>query len=94
MDGGVQADFHIQCKKLTDLFRDHVLVPTLNAALASPKLDTVLVDDVLAANPDKVADAKTKPAALGWFVGQVMKASQGKANPQAVNALLKPKLGL
>jgi aspartyl-tRNA(Asn)/glutamyl-tRNA(Gln) amidotransferase subunit B len=53
-----------------------------------------LVDDVIAANPDKVADAKTKPAALGWFVGQVMKASSGKANPQAVNALLKSKLGL
>jgi aspartyl-tRNA(Asn)/glutamyl-tRNA(Gln) amidotransferase subunit B len=52
-----------------------------------------LVADVLAANPDKVADAKTKPAALGWFVGQVMKASGGKANPQAVNALLKAKLG-
>jgi aspartyl-tRNA(Asn)/glutamyl-tRNA(Gln) amidotransferase subunit B len=31
---------------------------------------------------------------LGWFVGQVMKASQGKANPQAVNALLKAKLGI
>jgi aspartyl-tRNA(Asn)/glutamyl-tRNA(Gln) amidotransferase subunit B len=53
-----------------------------------------LVNDVLAANPDKVADAKTKPAALGWFVGQVMKASGGKANPQAVNAVLKSKLGL
>jgi aspartyl-tRNA(Asn)/glutamyl-tRNA(Gln) amidotransferase subunit B len=53
-----------------------------------------LVDEVLAANPDKVADAKTKPAAVGWFVGQVMKASGGKANPQAVNALLKAKLGL
>ena len=52
------------------------------------------VDDVIAANPDKVADAKTKPAALGWFVGQVMKASGGKANPPAVNALLKAKLGL
>ncbi len=53
-----------------------------------------IVDEVLAANPDKVADAKTKPAAVGWFVGQVMKASGGKANPQAVNALLKAKLGL
>jgi aspartyl-tRNA(Asn)/glutamyl-tRNA(Gln) amidotransferase subunit B len=52
------------------------------------------VDEVLAANPDKVADAKAKPAALGWFVGQVMKASGGKANPQAVNALLKAKLGI
>jgi aspartyl-tRNA(Asn)/glutamyl-tRNA(Gln) amidotransferase subunit B len=53
-----------------------------------------VVDEVLAANPDKVADAKAKPAALGWFVGQVMKASGGKANPQTVNALLKAKLGL
>jgi aspartyl-tRNA(Asn)/glutamyl-tRNA(Gln) amidotransferase subunit B len=53
-----------------------------------------VVDQVIAANPDKVADARTKPAALGWFVGQVMKASGGKANPQTVNALLKAKLGL
>ena len=53
-----------------------------------------VIDEVLAANPDKVADVKTNPKALGWFVGQVMKASGGKANPQAVNALLKTKLGL
>jgi aspartyl-tRNA(Asn)/glutamyl-tRNA(Gln) amidotransferase subunit B len=52
-----------------------------------------VVDEVLAANPDKVADVKTNPKALGWFVGHVMKASGGKANPQAVNALLKSKLG-
>jgi aspartyl-tRNA(Asn)/glutamyl-tRNA(Gln) amidotransferase subunit B len=53
-----------------------------------------LVDEILAANPDKAAQAKEKPAVLGWFVGQVMKASGGKANPQAVNALLKSRLGL
>jgi aspartyl-tRNA(Asn)/glutamyl-tRNA(Gln) amidotransferase subunit B len=52
------------------------------------------VDDIIAANPDKVEQAKAKPAVLGWFVGQVMKSSQGKANPQAVNALLRQKLGL
>jgi aspartyl-tRNA(Asn)/glutamyl-tRNA(Gln) amidotransferase subunit B len=52
------------------------------------------VDDIIAANPDKVADAKTNPKAIGWFVGQVMKSSGGKANPQAVNDLLKQKLGL
>lgn len=52
------------------------------------------VDDVIAKNPDKVADAKTNPKAIGWFVGQVMKASGGKASPQAVNDLLKSKLGL
>src|SRR5262245_50194654 len=52
------------------------------------------IDTIIAANPDKVAAAKAKPAMLGWFVGQVMKATGGKANPQAVNALLKEKLGL
>jgi len=53
-----------------------------------------VVDEIVAANPDKVAQAKAKPQALGWFVGQVMKSSGGKANPQAVNDLLKAKLGL
>ena len=52
------------------------------------------VDEIVAANPDKVEQARTKPAMLGWFVGQVMKSSGGKANPQAVNELLKKKLGL
>jgi aspartyl-tRNA(Asn)/glutamyl-tRNA(Gln) amidotransferase subunit B len=53
-----------------------------------------VVDEVLANNPDKVADAKANPKAVGWFVGQAMKASGGKANPQAVNDLIKRKLGL
>jgi aspartyl-tRNA(Asn)/glutamyl-tRNA(Gln) amidotransferase subunit B len=52
------------------------------------------VDAVISANPDKVAQVKAKPAMLGWFVGQVMKASGGKANPQAVSDLLKAKLGI
>jgi aspartyl-tRNA(Asn)/glutamyl-tRNA(Gln) amidotransferase subunit B len=53
-----------------------------------------LVDEVLAANPDKVEQARAKPSMVGWFVGQVMKASRGKANPQAVNALLKDRIGV
>ena len=52
------------------------------------------VDAVIAANPDKVTDAKANPKAISWFVGQVMKSTGGKANPQAVNELLKKKLGL
>ncbi|APH71953.1 Asp-tRNA(Asn)/Glu-tRNA(Gln) amidotransferase subunit GatB [Aquibium oceanicum] len=52
------------------------------------------VDEVIAANPDKVEQAKAKPSMAGWFVGQVMKATGGKANPQAVNALVKEKLGV
>jgi aspartyl-tRNA(Asn)/glutamyl-tRNA(Gln) amidotransferase subunit B len=51
-----------------------------------------IVDDIVANNPDKVADAKANPKAIGWFVGQVMKASGGKANPQTVNELLKRRL--
>jgi aspartyl-tRNA(Asn)/glutamyl-tRNA(Gln) amidotransferase subunit B len=53
-----------------------------------------VVNEIIAANPDKVEQAKAKPQALSWFVGQVMKSSGGKANPQAVNDLLKSKLGL
>jgi aspartyl-tRNA(Asn)/glutamyl-tRNA(Gln) amidotransferase subunit B len=53
-----------------------------------------VVDDIIAANPDKVAQAKAKPQLVSWFVGQVMKSSGGKANPQAVNDLLKSKLGI
>jgi len=51
-----------------------------------------VVDEIIAANPDKVGDAKANPKAIGWFVGQVMKASGGKANPQAVNELLRKRL--
>jgi aspartyl-tRNA(Asn)/glutamyl-tRNA(Gln) amidotransferase subunit B len=51
-----------------------------------------IVDEIMAKNPDKVAQAKAKPAMVGWFVGQVMKTSGGKANPNAVNELLKRKL--
>ncbi|QDG78341.1 Asp-tRNA(Asn)/Glu-tRNA(Gln) amidotransferase subunit GatB [Labrenzia sp. PHM005] len=53
-----------------------------------------IVDEIIAANPDKVQQAKDKPNLVGWFVGQVMKASKGKANPQAVNDLLKSKIGV
>src|SRR5213595_3289787 len=53
-----------------------------------------VVDEIIAANPDKVAQARAKPQLVGWFVGQVMKSSGGKANPQSVNELLKSKLDI
>jgi aspartyl-tRNA(Asn)/glutamyl-tRNA(Gln) amidotransferase subunit B len=53
-----------------------------------------VVDDIIGKNADKVAQARSNPKLIGWFVGQVMKASGGKANPQAVNDLLKRKLGI
>lgn len=52
------------------------------------------VDEVINSNPDKVAQAKEKPTLAGWFVGQVMKKTGGKANPQVVNELVKAKLGI
>jgi aspartyl-tRNA(Asn)/glutamyl-tRNA(Gln) amidotransferase subunit B len=52
------------------------------------------VEAVIAANPAKVEEVKAKPKLAGWFVGQVMKATGGKANPQAVNAILKTRLGI
>ena len=52
------------------------------------------VDDIIAANAGKAAEAKVKPNLAGWFVGQVIKATGGKANPQAVNALVRRKLGV
>jgi aspartyl-tRNA(Asn)/glutamyl-tRNA(Gln) amidotransferase subunit B len=51
------------------------------------------VDAVLAKEPDKIAEYRSgKDKLLGFFVGQVMKATQGKANPGLVNELLKKKL--
>lgn len=52
------------------------------------------IDRVIAANPDKVEQVKQKPKMLGWFVGQVMKTTDGKANPQIVNDIFKSRLGL
>jgi aspartyl-tRNA(Asn)/glutamyl-tRNA(Gln) amidotransferase subunit B len=53
-----------------------------------------VVDTLIAGNPDKAAAVKEKPQAIGWFVGQVMKETGGKANPAAVNEILRKKLGL
>ncbi|RZO64978.1 MAG: Asp-tRNA(Asn)/Glu-tRNA(Gln) amidotransferase subunit GatB [Parvularculaceae bacterium] len=52
------------------------------------------IDEIMAANPKQVAQVKEKPKTLGWFVGQVMKATGGKANPAVVNKILKEKLGI
>ena len=52
------------------------------------------VDQIIAANPEQVEKAKANPKLAGWFTGQVLKASGGKANPAAVNELVAKKLGL
>ena len=52
------------------------------------------VDEVIAANPEKAEQAKAKPNLAGWFVGQVMKATGGKANPKAVQGIVRAKLGV
>lgn len=50
------------------------------------------VDQIMADNPDQVAKAQANPKLAGWFVGQVMKATGGKANPKAVNQIIAKKL--
>ncbi len=52
------------------------------------------VDEIIAANPAQVEKAQANPKLVGWFVGQVMKATGGKANPAAVNQIVSGKLGL
>ena len=52
------------------------------------------VDEIIAANPAQVEKARQNPKLAGWFVGQVMKSTGGKANPATVNALVMAKLGL
>ena len=52
-----------------------------------------LIDKLIAANPEQAEAVKAKPQAVGWFVGQVMRETQGKANPAAVNQILRAKLG-
>jgi aspartyl-tRNA(Asn)/glutamyl-tRNA(Gln) amidotransferase subunit B len=52
------------------------------------------VDEIIAANPAQVEKAKANPKLAGWFVGQVIKASGGKANPAAVNEIVAKKLGM
>ncbi|MFV0335168.1 MAG: Asp-tRNA(Asn)/Glu-tRNA(Gln) amidotransferase subunit GatB [Tropicimonas sp.] len=52
-----------------------------------------VVDEIIAANPAQVEKAKANPKLAGWFVGQVMKATGGKANPKAVNEIVAKKLG-
>jgi aspartyl-tRNA(Asn)/glutamyl-tRNA(Gln) amidotransferase subunit B len=53
-----------------------------------------IIDKLIADNPGQAAQVKDKPQAIGWFVGQVMKETGGKANPGVINQMLRTKLGL
>ena len=84
-------------------FRDPELVNIITAEIVEARgmkqvTDTgaieAAVDEIIAANPAQVEKAQANPKLAGWFVGQVMKATGGKANPKAVDALVKSKLGL
>jgi len=52
-----------------------------------------IIDRLIVDNPGQAAQVAEKPQAIGWFVGQVMKATGGKANPGVINQMLKAKLG-
>ena len=61
--------------------------------LSDPKELEVLIDKVINDNPDKVKEyVSGKDKLFGFFVGQVMQVSGGKANPQLINDILKKKL--
>lgn len=73
----------------------------LSEILANPKYKAAssneiddIIDGILAANPDNVAKVKEQPKLVQWFVGQVMKASKGKASAPVVLEKLKTKLGI
>ena len=62
--------------------------------VSDPGALEAIIDKLIAANPGQAEAVKEKPQAIGWFVGQVMRETGGKANPGTVNQLLKAKLGL
>ncbi len=70
------------------------LIETLNLAqLSDDGALTKIVDDLIAANPKQFDELRSgKEKMMGFFVGQVMKATQGKANPQQVNQIIRNKL--
>ena len=97
------ADGTISGRIAKDVFAEMAATGKLAKAIISEKGLTQIsdagtieaaVDKVIAANSKQVADVRAgKEKTIGWLVGQVMKATQGKANPQMVNELLKRKLG-
>jgi aspartyl-tRNA(Asn)/glutamyl-tRNA(Gln) amidotransferase subunit B len=96
------ADGTISGRIAKDVFAEMVETSGDPAAIVAAKglrqvTDTgaieAAVDAALAANPAQVAQYAANPKLLGFFVGQVMKATQGKANPALVNELLRKKLG-
>jgi aspartyl-tRNA(Asn)/glutamyl-tRNA(Gln) amidotransferase subunit B len=70
------------------------LIESLNLAqLSDDGALTQIIDDLIAANPKQFDELRGgKDKMLGFFVGQVMKATQGKANPQQVNQIIRDKL--
>ena len=73
---------------------DQIIAERGLAQLSDEAAIAALVDEVLAANPDKVVQYRGGKTALsGFFVGQVVRASQGRANPQVVQKLLAERLG-
>ena len=81
-------------RSLQEQFDTTRLADRLQERTVFEELEGRPIDEIIAANPDKAAGVAEKPQSLGWFVGQVMKATGGKANPAAVNDILKAKLGL
>ena len=78
---------------ITPSQRAAVVIAMLGETAAKPIVE-LLDDEAIANNAAQAEKAKENPKLLGFFVGQVMKASGGKANPQAVQKLVREKLGV
>ncbi len=98
----LMADGTISGRIAKDVFEEIFETGQAPAAIVAEKgleqiTDTgeieAIVDQVIADNPEQADDVRSgNDKAVGWFVGQIMKATQGKANPQAVNEMLRKKL--
>ena len=75
-------------------YKDQIELATLRADLAEQQARAAKSDAERMQATMFLAQAQAKPTMIGWFVGMVMKETGGKANPQAVNDLLKAKLGI
>ena len=104
IDNFILAGMPEEARKLSPLADPNTLARRLSFDFlglppSSPKIVDpasqieAVVDRIIAANPDQAADVRSgNDKAIGWFVGQVMQATGGKANPKMVNDLLREKL--
>ena len=74
-------------KSPSELIEEHGMKQVTDTSQIEQLIDQIILD-----NPKQVQKVVSNPKVIGWFVGQIMKASNGKANPKLANELVKEKL--